>query len=629
MGIKHGYILLLFLAVKLSGLAQTEYDIIMPNGTTTQKNCQRCLQIFAQTPKEVQFRIITADDNVLYLETNSKQWFDNMFQGIGDGVALDIVAKDTYACDKPYAAPTQIRGKLLQPVFTSALKKGLKSVGDNLYRTPLGKIPNSLKNKELEFNILFLNNYHLCQYYTVFNIEAYRWNILEMGMYLDAITYKDNVQLSGEEQFTLRNKKFTFIIPFEKNKAEYSPEDIRPMYDSLRLTDYNIKRIDIQAYSSVEGNLQHNIELQEQRAASIVKALQSFQKPSIETKVTSAENWVEFLNDIENTPFSSYKNLNKSTVKAKLIGTESQKLEPILKNHRKAVILLDLEKIDRYETFTGEQLIAQFNTAIANDKLEVAKQIQNSIFQRIVGKQISPQLLNTMEIPHQLKYIDYLNDNAAIKTIVDEAYLIIARDELKKLEKIAPKNKKIKYNLAVLKFKIWRYNVEPIEEKQFLTEINGLKGLGIENYLIKRMLLNYNIIQSENFNKKRDYTSKDQSVAKVQALIKDMPFSDADYLSLAQYLAYYSNYEEAVELLNEEVNRIEVSEDLLFYYLNLTIINPDFTNLDAYRVIMLNAINIDKNRYCKLFDSNRSGGVTFQLLDNSYLKDTYCENCAN
>ena len=42
---------------------------------------------------------------------------------------------------------------------------------------------------------------------------------------------------------------------------------------------------------------------------------------------------------------------------------------------------------------------------------------------------------------------------------------------------------------------------------------------------------------------------------------------------------------------------------------------------------MLNAINMNNDRFCKLFSSSLSDGVTFQLLENEYLRKTYCENC--
>ena len=74
---------------------------------------------------------------------------------------------------------------------------------------------------------------------------------------------------------------------------------------------------------------------------------------------------------------------------------------------------------------------------------------------------------------------------------------------------------------------------------------------------------------------------------------------------------------------------IEVDEDLLFYYLNLTIINKELTQSSDYRIIMLNALNMNQERYCKLFNPYGEGGVTFQLLEDEYLRNTYCENCNN
>jgi len=75
------------------------------------------------------------------------------------------------------------------------------------------------------------------------------------------------------------------------------------------------------------------------------------------------------------------------------------------------------------------------------------------------------------------------------------------------------------------------------------------------------------------------------------------------------------------------VNQVDVDEDLLFYYLNLTLIDNKLINRPDYRAILLNAININPSRYCALFNSSSKGGITFQLLDNKFLRDTYCENC--
>jgi hypothetical protein len=103
--------------------------------------------------------------------------------------------------------------------------------------------------------------------------------------------------------------------------------------------------------------------------------------------------------------------------------------------------------------------------------------------------------------------------------------------------------------------------------------------------------------------------------------------SDDDIVSLAQYFSYYAKYDWSIALLKPKINTIDVNEDLLFYYINLTVAKPEYTEKSEYRTIMLNAININQNRYCKIFDSNDKGGITFQLLDDHYLQKTYCENC--
>jgi len=449
-----------------------------------------------------------------------------------------------------------------------------------------------------------------------------------MGMYLDSLTYKTKIGTSIEKEgYTLKFKTLKFRVPFEKNKYEYSNEDIKPMYDSLRLTDFNIKKIQIKAYSSVEGNLERNIELQEKRAKSIVKALQSFQKPTIVTNVESSENWVEFYEDIKNTDYSGLAGLNKDQIKNKLVGKFSSDLEKYLKNHRKAVITLELEKKDKFKEISPQALLELFNEAIKNSELEKAVEIQNSIFEKLKKEEISPDFLSNMHIPNQVKFTGILNKNAVIKYLIDEAYLLIAYKELQRIEKIAPKDPKIKYNLVAMKFRFWYHNVQPIDENQFQREINNLKNFGIKKQLIDRMFINFHIVRAKDRMSKRDYQSKDISVRYIYNNYKKIPLTDFDKLSLGQFLTYYSNNTYAIDLLKDRVKQIDVDEDLLFYYINLTIVNKDLTGTSDYRTMLLNAVNMNKERFCKLFNSNSNGGVTFQLLENSYLRGVYCENC--
>jgi outer membrane protein OmpA-like peptidoglycan-associated protein len=593
------------------------------NNERTQK-CDSFMQLYRQKPKEVKFSIKREGDQ-LFLEVNDKKWFDRLFSSTGNGIAIDIVSKSRYYCDS-VVDESRIRGELQNAIYAQKLRRSLKKQKvTGRYRALVGSVPQHLRDQELEFNILLLSNRTFCQYNTTFNLESYPWELLDMGIYLDSLTYKDKKIQSQREGFTKKYKTLKFTIPFEKNKSEYSPADIQPMYDSLRLTDFNIKSINIKAYSSVEGSLDRNLELQKQRASSIATSLMSFQEAD-KIEVSSSENWVEFLSDIEGTEYENLKSLSKEQIKSKLTGNVSKSLEPYLKNHRKAIITLELDKIDKYKDKSLNELVELFNKSIDEDNLEKASVIQNSIFDKV--KEItSPNAIKGMRVPKQKKYITLLTKNSMIKYLINVSYTLIVKNELEQLEALDPQNKRIKYNLMVLELVLWRNNASKKNESAIRSQIQSLKKYDFSSDLIDRMLVNYHIILAEKKMRKRDYQGKDESVEFILEMYENFSLSNYDYLSLAQFLTYYSNLYDATYLLESKVQDLTVDEDLLFYYLNLTLVKKEITKSELYRKIMLNAINIDEKRFCKLFNSAHNEGLTFQLLEDQYLRKTYCENC--
>ncbi|KQC33895.1 hypothetical protein AAU57_11560 [Nonlabens sp. YIK11] len=619
-------ITLLFVLSLTLGHAQDNFGIQFPNSGMRGNVCGYFEQAFQNKPKETSF-VIKRENSKLFFETNDEKWFKQLFKNPQDGIAVDIVSKNRYECEVD-PVPSQIKGKLLAPVFTSELKRGLKPHENKRYRVEVGNIPTSMLKQDLEFNILFLNNNTLCKYYTIFNLASYPWGLLDMGIYLDSITYKNDKIVSDQEQAVTRYKTLQFVIPFEKNKSVYDPSDIKPLYDSLKLTDFNIKTIDIKAYASVEGSKERNMELQQERGSSIARSLQSFQSPEIETNITTSENWVEFFNDIEKTTYRDLKSQSKSQIKAALTGATASALEPILANHRKAVVTLELDKIDVYKEQSIPELTTLFNASIANDELEDAVVIQNSLLEkiRVAG---TPDAIKKITVPQQIKYVDFINKNMMYDYLMDIRMTMIAYNKLKELAELDPNNPKLQYNLAVLKFVIWRNNAAPIDANQFKKQIADLKNYGINRTFINRMNINYHIVRAEREMRKRNFNEKDKSVLNILSTYNQVPLTDSDYLSLAQFLTYYAQNGEAIKLLEPRAQEITIDEDLLFYYLNLTLVDKRLTQTSAYRTIMLNAVNLNQDRYCKLFNPSLEGGVTFQLLEDAYLKKSYCENCVN
>ncbi|MEL6485125.1 MAG: hypothetical protein AAFP96_09805, partial [Bacteroidota bacterium] len=372
-------------------------------------------------------------------------------------------------------------------------------------------------------------------------------------------------------------------------KASFAPADIKPLYDSLRLTDFSIKRIEIQAYSSVEGSKAVNKALQEKRAQSIVKALQSFQKPNIETQIASAENWVEFLNAIRDTEYGYLVDLPKKEIKQELTGELVATLEPYLKQHRKALITLYLQKKDEYEALTKSQLVEAFNTSITDEKLTEAEKLQNSLFNRIRAKEVDPNVLHELKIPKQKKYIDFFNANSAFRYRQNANELLMSYYDFQELNQMYPENKKVAYNMLALKLRMNHAYKNIPEDENLLEKIRALEKMGINKGLVQRMLVNYHITKSELLMKKGMYDEKDKAVKFILNTYNSIRLSDLDYLSLAQFLTYYYDRESAVELLTNKVKDIDIDKRLLFYYLNLTLIDDKLTQDSQYRTIMLNA----------------------------------------
>jgi hypothetical protein len=624
---------LLTCAVLLSLLkvnAQDTQGILIPK-VTDQNSCQPCLDAFKSKPRDVHFNITNDNKDNLYFEITDPRWLKQLFTSPKDGFIIDIVDRERYTCNTDSLAETVygLRGTTTPFVMGKKLITTLNKTANGRYSAKVATIPKSLKGKTLEFNIYFVRQNFFCYYSRTYNLKSHRMNLLDPGLYLDALTYaSDFKKPNTEDGFNLKNKTLKFVIPFKKNKATYSKEDIAPLYDSLQLTKFDIKKIKIKAYASVEGSTARNATLQKSRANSIIKALQNFQKPTLINEVESQENWVEFYNDIAATSYADLTTLNKQQIKAKLQGNTSKALEKYLKNHRKAVVELELEKKDPYQDLTANALIDLFAKEVAASNVTKANSIHNVLVERLKNNSLSPDRITELTVPDSKPFLDITIKNTSIPHLLDIRNGMIVYEDLLALDKKYPRNKKIKYNIVATKFVIWRNRWAEVDPVRFKLEIKNLKNYGVSSVLIKRLLVNYNIIQSQNFLNKGDYKNKDLCIEEINNTYKHVNLKGREHLNLAQFFVSYSRTDLAYNVLDKIVRTITVDEDVLFYYLNLTIVKQELTKTKAYRTIMLNALAQNKSRFCNLFNQyKKNGGITFQLLEDEYLRRTYCENC--
>lgn len=609
--------LLLVLTHSLPLAAQTFKD-----GRNT-PSCAACEQLFEHQPKEVQFGIQIDPDGTIIFITNNIDWFNKIFTAPADGITVDLMSKSQYNCEKPVPAKTLPKGEYIAPVYLSQLKSKIKKTDGGQLSIVLGKLPAHFKSETVEGNLVIIKNGVICHYMNFVDIERSLWELLPMGLYADSLLNRQAEEKKGTGSFYTRKLQFT--IPFPKNKSVYNAADLKPLYDSLQLAGNHITQMDIRAYSSVEGSTALNNQLQEQRASSIVKALQQYQVSKIPGSITTAENWVEFFRDIKGTAFEQLTPLSQPEIKQRLLdkGLQAQ-LEPILKEHRKAVITIYINRNNDLENITGESLITQFKKAIDGKDTKTASAIQREVFDRIADNRLPGNYLDKLEIPRAKDYLFLLNNQETYRYSLNPGKEEAIIERLEELLKLDPTDKKIKYNICSLTFNVWKNDSGYIAANDFLQEINELK---VASALVKRMLLNYHIVYSEQTYRRFDYASKDASLEYILENYETLQLKDEETLILAKYLTYYAKKYDAIDLLENRVTKIDVNEELLFYYINLHLFTPEIFKVPALRTVVLNAITINGKRFCRFFNSINNGGASFQLLDAAALRGLYCEYC--
>lgn len=628
------YIFLIFAIFYFSSLGQSKKDRntfgIKYNPLYPSKSCVECESKLLSMPADVRYGVFKSGSFVFFGMTDA-DWFHLLIDHKNDALALDILRKSQYDCDKEdIKSNSFIKGIMTRPVYLKDIKKS--NVGDkNSYDilVPLCELPEDLADsKDLEFNLILIKGKEMCRYMRFYDLPEHKLELLKLDLYMDTLAFNEDPAMRNERQLTF-HKKMEFTIPFEKNKYEYKAEDLFPLRDSLLLNYYNITSLKIRAYSSVEGLLEKNIELQQKRAESITSALESFQNIKIKRDVSASENWVEFLNDIGNTKYAYLKNLSKEEIKIELEKKSlKEEIEPILKNHRKAVLFLEMEKKNTYVDITEKQMILKFNEAIEQKNIALALELQQVIFQNVETQKYNPKILEDLEVPEVASLLSILSNRVVFKSNQQISNEISALTAFQRLQELDPKNLNIKYNIAVTYLSLFSQNELIIDRNKMLALIKELEKLKYDPRIVRRMMVNYHLIMCEYLLVEKKYAEKDKALQYIFSNYKNTPYSDDDLLRLAKYFTAYNKQDWAIKMIEYRVSKINITEDLLFYFINLTISDNKYTSKPAYRTILLNAHNVNPERFCKMYDAAYSeGGISFQLLEDDYLKKNYCENC--
>jgi hypothetical protein len=591
--------------------------------------CKSCTQVIQNMPIEVLFGIDINAAGEVFFSMNNREYFNYIFKNDSYGVTADIVSKDKYSCEKSNPVTLSLpKGNILMPVYKPALLKEMKELTEGSIYVKIGKVPPALLKKELEGNLVIVNGNYICFYTNFVNIDRSNWDLLPMGLFTDSLL-QDAVVLDNQKTSHFSySKKIQIEVPFAKGVTQFSNSYINGLYDSLELKKYKIRKIEIRAYSSVEGPEKLNRQLMDKRAKAMITALKVYQPMTQRTKVITAENWLYFYDDIKNTRYKEFITLSKTEIKQKFTDKIiSAELEPLLARQRKVIATLYLETASTESSLKDISLISELNKAVTIKDILKARIIQKELAERIIDKRLPLEFINKIEVPQSKEFAAFLNDREVYKFMVKATSEYEALENLLDIQKFDPNNGRINYNICVLRFFMWQNAGDTSITKILLPEINSLSSQGINNTLVKRMIINYYILKSYDQLQIFDYTGKNSSLGIIHDMYEGLNLNDEDLYSMAKYYSYYSIKQWAKEIIMPRIDKIDVSEDLVFYYVNLLFYETESYGSEHFKKAALNASNLNRKRFCDFFLPNDQGGASMQLLDHQEIKKMYCQEC--
>lgn len=602
--------------------SKNDYNIEPYNRT----KCTQFESKYSYLPKLMSDNIYFKNGEI-YFYFHDLELFEGLMDEAGDGIAIDIVSRNQFACgegNKYY--PSEVhKGIMLPPYSKSYLLSKNEQKESKEVEVSLGPIPEFVDTNNTEFNVMILQDNCLCQTVVFNSLGGENLRSLDLNFIFDTLSVSNAAD-------SIMNQ-LSFTIPFERNKSSYSSADIKPFLDSISLNRYDLKKIEVVAYSSIEGAVEGNKIIQKKRAQSILNAIKKYKLQDVETKITTKENWKGFYESIKGSPYEvELKQFTKEQLRA-IINSDSldYNLEPYLEDQRKAKIILTVEKIFMDEALF-KILPKRYAEAMKNKDFTKAKVYQSVMLSNIKNGKIDKKEITDIKIPHFKESASLVNNQIAFRwfdskaTNKDSLHKYLGRD-IETMLRIDPTNSYLLYNKLVTRLLLWAEKPNREDPKYMLRDIRQLfTSSEIAKWQLNRLILNYSLIAADYYYDNKMFREREKALKEVKDILLSSKLDRNQTYKIANYFMFQLRIDWAIEIMKPFAEKENIDEEFLFTFLTVAIYNKEKVPQKEYEAFMKRAKEMNEKRFCKLFGFPN---MSFQLLKDIAVKDLYCKTCNN
>lgn len=606
-----------------------------------------------------------------------------------DGLAAEIVPYQPVDCGNPafYTNPSRrneqciYNGKVKKPVYRKKLKTAFKKrkkvkffdrvrnaradaknenglsrkkkawvrnfyypFNAQYFQANLGKVPKNISGY-YEINVLIIQQNRLCK---VIHFTGFCGQTWDVRPDLNDITEFRTDSFSFAPKIRDRN----FIVPFEKNKTQYRYVDIKPLLDSLGSDKTTVLSAEISAYASVEGSAEGNRRLQEERARSIVSAMQAVQEDSIATKIDAQENWVLFDKQVKSVPqFRIFAGKTHDEVKEMLNDTAlSHKLEPWLSLERRAFIKLKVKQeispatscqwiIEKWNEWIDSAMVPKnLNKRLYIDSLE---RMQGYYYRAIIANEADTSCLDQMEVPLDSMLARLYYHCAWMKRYMHDTDKGADKRFYERVNRLVMQCPGHPYFPAVYSvsqrwIENWghdgQYYDPSCDDKIILPCLNWAENNSPDSLLsnIDSLKIGYHFSMVQVYKEPKDKNRRAAELFWIYNRFQQDTMSDSTALHLADYFTFYKYPELASVILEPYALKENPNHAILMQYVRMRYVHYEEDSAaanDYYSLLLWSKGILTHEEWCSMFVGPCN--ISFQVFDHEATRNLYCEECAN
>ncbi|MCF8373617.1 MAG: hypothetical protein K9H64_18495 [Bacteroidales bacterium] len=569
---------------------------------------------------------LSVQEGYIYFTTDDIKEFKRIIKRDSkDGLAVDLIQREQYPCDGINIVDFELpnRGILSKPMYAN------KIYDNNEYEEPesrkrlkveLAELPEGVKG-DYELNLVLIKDKSFC----VALPQAFLSNgggkpVKDIKMLADTVTINSKINFVPESAVD----EFIIRIPCAKGKSNFTFDDVKPYVTEINAPPYVITEANVAVFSSIEASSNKDMIQNHKKGEVIVKAIESSQVEPLSSDIITTNSWSLFQTDVIGTEFESLAFMGLEDAIAHIQKNNLyDKLEPIFEKHRFATVQLRVIYDLRGEK-EQEYVLFLFNKAIAKGDLPQSLSVQKYIFKMLLGKKYDKNSIIEQRIPLESKFAGLLMNKLWLQLragIIDDD---IFYKSVKELNKLDPSNPYIKFNLLACEVQANEVG-DDYEIYKRQNNIDKLYNSSIGKSTLDALNLEYQFKVIAALDTLDQPSEKlFESLERIKTLVNLEVASWKNSLDLAKLFISHDDYKFASRLLEIFIEDTKVDEELLFTYLSLCSISENKFFSSKFENALVKASDINKKRYCELFDGKH---LSYRVFENPDIKTQYCKVC--